>query len=96
MSDRQNKSVQGPAGEPTNRDGRPLDSDRRVLALVMVGILLLVILAAFTYLAVFGECKVRTDALMTLVGVVFGPLVALVGSIVGFYFGAKSRGYEGH
>jgi hypothetical protein len=68
-------------------DPRPQeDSARRNIAYLLIGLLWLVVAAVFILIA-FGSINV-TD--LKELGVILGPLVALVSAATGFYYGTKS------
>jgi hypothetical protein len=77
---------------PTDPQTVPIAREkvRGNLAYILIGTLAAEVLLAFIALA---ARLIGIDDLKTLLEVVFGPTVALVGSVIGFYFGAtKSDG----
>lgn len=64
------------------------ETARKTIALTLIWTLIGVLVAAFACVAfAMGS----PDLLMKLLTLVFTPLVALVGSAVGFYFGAQTK-----
>lgn len=68
---------------PITREAE-LDRTRKILALVLLGILAIEVVAAL--MAVFFAATV-TAAMKDMLGLVFTPTIALVGAATGFYFG---------
>ena len=50
-----------------------------------------IIVLAFAFVFVMPGSSANIDALKALLEITFGPIVALVGAVTGFYFGEKSR-----
>jgi len=67
----------------------PHDAAQRRIAYLLVGTLTGVIAACFLGLAFDWFSIAELDSLLTLV---FGSLVGLVGAVTGFYFGGKAGG----
>jgi hypothetical protein len=68
---------------------RTIHSDdwaRVTLALVLVGLLVILTVGAGLYVATWPEKKQAIEMFLKLV---FAPVIALVGSVVGFYFGSR-------
>lgn len=68
---------------------------RGYIAIALLIILGLVVAAAFGYLWVLPltpNTKEYTANLITLLQIIFGPIVALVGTALGYYFGSKGNG----
>lgn len=77
----------------------PLDDSRVrasisywLLALLTATIVLAFIATAFILAdpVTAGSSDIRFDQLLRVLNVVFGPIIALVSSVVGFYFGART------
>lgn len=74
----------------------PDDITRRVVAYVLLGLIFMVVLIAFTDLFVINAQAIPrsgnedAERLMKLMNVVFGPIITLFSSVVGFYFGART------
>lgn len=66
----------------------PDDWARVTLALVLVGLLVVLTLGAGYYVA---TAPAKEQAIETYLKLVFTPVVGLVGSVVGFYFGSRSK-----
>lgn len=76
-----------PRAAPYN-PARHRESMRGWLAVILVGVVVLVI--------VFAGCalwhgKIEIADLQAFLQIVFTPLIALVGSVIGFYYGGKSE-----
>lgn len=67
-----------------------------ILAVIVVDALLLVAFINFAPSGALGPAALAADAkadserLVAILNIVFGPVVTLVGSVTGFYFGAKT------
>ena len=73
---------------------KAVDRARQMIAIWLLVILLIIIAAAFFALIWVFVCspasgKDNFDHLAVLLNIVFGPVVTLVGSATGFYFGAS-------
>lgn len=67
---------------------RQQEDMRGRMALALIGLLAFVVAAAFVSLWVEGGLAEGTKDLLTLV---LGPVVTLVGSVIGYYFGGQVR-----
>jgi hypothetical protein len=65
------------------------DMVRGLLAVAMVGLLSGIILASFILLAIHQP---TTTDVKDLLGIILPPVVALAGTVLGFYFGGKGQG----
>lgn len=65
------------------------DAARVILAFVLVGLLAFVVILTTIY-AVTGNAK-EEATIESYLKIVLAPIVGIVGSVVGFYFGAKSQ-----
>jgi hypothetical protein len=65
------------------------ESARKTLALILVGIFGIEVIGALAALVFFG---VNLQDLKDIIPLILGPTVALVGSVVGFYFGTQEAG----
>ncbi len=77
-----------------NRDAE-LDKARKIIAYALLailgGVILLLAFIPLTYLLLVNEAnKNQLEPVLQLISIIFGPVVALVGSATGFYFGAQS------
>lgn len=70
---------------------------RRWVSFALLGLLAAIVVASFVGLfwafykpAAAGVQDVRFGYMTDLLNIVFGPVIALVSSVVGFYFGAKT------
>ncbi len=76
------------------------DEARRTIAMMLLRTLIFVILFAFAVLAGIlfwaqpNNPAAANESLVDLLNIIFGPVVTLVGSATGFYFGANSRGRD--
>jgi hypothetical protein len=80
-----------PLGAPALKKTNRWDDAARVgLAFILVGLLAFVVIVT-TIAVVTGKASQETtvDAYLK---VVLSPIIGIVGSVVGFYFGAKSQG----
>jgi uncharacterized membrane protein len=77
--------------ESTWNQARTREQMRSVLAASLVLLLAVVTLLPLLFIALN---MVSIDDLDTLLKIVFAPVVALVGSVVGFYFGAEVASRE--
>jgi hypothetical protein len=80
--------------EPYN-EAKDQNQARRTIAYWLLGIMSLVVVLAFILLftilaASTTSTSNRVEHLITLMNVLFGPIITLVGSATGFYFGAQS------
>lgn len=67
---------------------RQREDMRARVALALVGLLAFVVVAAFVTLWVEGGLAEGTKDLLTLI---LGPVVTLVGSVIGYYFGGQAQ-----
>jgi hypothetical protein len=65
------------------------ETARKTIALTLIWTLIGVLVVSFSILGFSCGAKDANESLMKLLTLVFTPLVALVGSAVGFYFGAQ-------
>ncbi len=63
------------------------ESVRSAVALILIGIMAATIIASFILLWIHPD---RSRELHDLLALIFGPLVALVGAAIGYYFGAQA------
>lgn len=76
------------------------DEARRTIAMMLLRTLVFVILSAFLVLGGLlfwadpADPAAANKSLVDLLNIIFGPVVTLVGSATGFYFGANSRGRD--
>ncbi len=68
---------------------------RRIVSYLLLALLSAVVFAAFIALFIINDGAGKDDAqdaarLMQLMNIVFGPVVTLFSSVVGFYFGART------
>ncbi|MGQ0529962.1 MAG: hypothetical protein ACT4PG_09150 [Panacagrimonas sp.] len=77
---------QGPVVEPFNID-KEQEKIRGLIAQALVVLLAILVLFAFITLWVFSSAFADLEKLMT---IVFGPVIALVGTAIGYYFGGKN------
>jgi hypothetical protein len=93
--------VKSAAAVEPNYDPAPAqEKARAIIAYILLAVLVLVAIVMLIAALVLAQacyastdCKNAKDALAVLtnaVGLVFTPIVGLVGSVIGFYFGAKS------
>lgn len=68
---------------------RTLDKWRGAIALLLLGLLWATV--AMSFLALITDAVTMTD-LKELLTIIFGPVVALVGSALGFFFGGGRGG----
>jgi Asp/Glu/hydantoin racemase len=87
--------VEDEKGAPAAAVGTPqpgrrhtIDSTRELIAGALVGLLAIVTLGAVVYVMASPGDEPAVEALLKLV---FTPIIGLVGSVVGFYFGAQSE-----
>ena len=72
------------------------DITRRIVAYVLLGLIFTIVLIAVTDLFVINAQALPRSGdddaarLMKLMDVVFGPIITLFSSVVGFYFGART------
>jgi uncharacterized RDD family membrane protein YckC len=72
------------------------DLTRRVVAYVLLALIFVIVAIAFADLFIIDlnapahVSDDEADRLMKLMDVVFGPIVTLFSSVVGFYFGART------
>jgi hypothetical protein len=78
-----------PLGAPSLKKNRWDDAARVVLAFVLVGLLAFVVILTSIY-AVTGSAT-REATIESYLKIVLSPIIGIVGSVVGFYFGAKSQ-----
>jgi hypothetical protein len=76
----------GPAFEPFNI-AKEQEKVRGVIAQALIVLLAVIILFAFISLWTFSSGFPDLEKLMT---IVFGPVIALVGTAIGYYFGGKT------
>ncbi len=76
-----------PLGSSLGAQGTLSDWTRLALAGGLLLILAVLTLGAFWYVAVYPS---RESAIEALLKLVFTPVIGLVGSVVGFYFGSRS------
>lgn len=76
----------GPQTEPYNHL-KQQEQVRGRIAEGLTAMLALIILLAFLTLWVFSSAFADLEKLMT---IVFGPVIALVGTAIGYYFGGKT------
>jgi uncharacterized membrane protein YeaQ/YmgE (transglycosylase-associated protein family) len=83
--------------KPTISDTSYNPAEDREKARGWIAFALIGLLGAALGLSFFGAWHkaIDSETLMKLMGLVFTPLVALVGSAVGFYFGGQLKG-DGH
>ena len=67
------------------------EQKRGLIALILVSALCGIIVLAFAYAALMPSSTATTEALKSLLEIVFAPIVGLVGAVTGFYIGEKSR-----
>lgn len=77
---------QGPVVEFFNLD-KEQEKVRGIIAQGLVVLLAVLVLFAFITLWAFSSTFADLEKLMT---VVFGPVIALVGTAIGYYFGGKN------
>jgi hypothetical protein len=65
------------------------DIARISLSFLLVGILAVVVVISVVTVATNGKSEPTIEALLK---VILSPIIGLVGSVVGFYFGAKASG----
>jgi len=75
-------------GAPTLQKDRWDDAARVILAFILVGLLAFVVILTCIY-AVSGNAK-QEATIESYLKIVLSPIIGIVGSVVGFYFGAKS------
>jgi hypothetical protein len=78
-----------PLGAPSLKKDRWDDAARVILAFVLVGLLAFVVILTTIY-AVTGNAK-QEATIESYLKIVLSPIIGIVGSVVGFYFGAKSQ-----
>jgi hypothetical protein len=78
-----------PLGAPRLKKNRWDDAARVILAFILVGLLAFVVIAT-TISAVTGT-KSQEAVIESYLKIVLSPIIGIVGSVVGFYFGAKSQ-----
>ena len=80
--------------EPYNQT-KETDAARKYIAFWLIGILSgVVAIALLTCLVLIyfdTNDKDRFDHLLAVINLIFGPIIALVGSATGFYFGSQSQ-----
>jgi len=74
---------------PSLKKNRWDDAARVILAFVLVGLLAFVVILTTIY-AVTGNAK-QEATIESYLKIVLSPIIGIVGSVVGFYFGAKSQ-----
>jgi hypothetical protein len=75
-------------GAPTLQKNKWDDAARVILAFILVGLLAFVVILTCIY-AVTGNAK-QEATIESYLKIVLSPIIGIVGSVVGFYFGAKS------
>ena len=65
----------------------PQENTRAIIAFALIGLLTVLVISAVV--GVF-LAAISLERLTHVFGLVFGPVVGLVGTVVGFYFGAKT------
>ncbi len=80
--------TQGPQTEPYNHL-RQQELVRGRIAEALTAMLAITILLAFLTLWAYGTTFADLEKLMT---IIFGPVIALVGTAIGYYFGGKTSG----
>lgn len=82
--------------DPATKDN-PDDKTRRGISYwlltLLTGLIIVSFIAIFIANGLAGDADdaaADADRLITLVNIVFGPVVTLVSSVVGFYFGART------
>ena len=75
-------------GAPTLQKNKWDDVARVTLAFILVGLLAFVVILTCIY-AVTGNAK-EEATIESYLKIVLSPIIGIVGSVVGFYFGAKS------
>ena len=88
-----NPSVAPPLGDPKYEETRAQGRTREVIAVWLLGLLCVVVGLAFTayfldYDAVPPEKRFAN--LKSLLDVLIGPIITLLSSAIGFYFGSRS------
>jgi hypothetical protein len=83
----------GQLGAPSLEKNRWDDAARVILAFVLVGLLAFVVILTTIY-AVTGNAK-EEATIESYLKIVLSPIIGIVGSVVGFYFGAKSQSKSG-
>lgn len=76
--------------EPWNQE-RERDQTRSIVAGALILLLIAIVILPFVLLAIKAIDIVALD---TLLKIVFAPVVGLVGSVIGFYFGSQSSRKE--
>jgi len=76
----------GPPQKPYNF-AKKQEKVRGLIAQGLIVMLAIIILLAFISLWYFGSSFADLEKLMT---IIFGPVIALVGTAIGYYFGGKS------
>lgn len=86
--------------EPETRKNLTDSATRQLISFLLLALLTTIIVVAFAELIYINafvppgnsmtEAADDADRLMSLVNVIFGPVVTLFSSIVGFYFGART------
>lgn len=86
------------AGAPTRGLGTPVTEPydpepkrewaRAIIALTLIGLLIAIVMASFVTLWVHPDYLEQMRGLLELI---FAPIIALVGSATGFYFGGKTK-----
>jgi hypothetical protein len=66
------------------------DAARVILAFILVGLLAFVIIVTTIYAV--GATAKQEATIESYLKIVLSPIIGIVGSVVGFYFGAKSQG----
>lgn len=76
------------------------EATRQIVAFVLLFLLFIIVIAAFVLLGLINyadsantsvdDNQADAERLMALMNVVFGPVVTLFSSVVGFYFGART------
>jgi hypothetical protein len=78
--------------EPYNSE-KARDKARENIAYALIGILagtILATLALSGWLLAPGDADGNADRLVRVLNIIFGPIITLVGSATGFYFGAQT------
>lgn len=83
---RENLAPEGPSVEPFNIH-REQEKVRGIIAQGLVVLLSMIILFAFITLWLYIKNFSDLEKLLT---IIFGPVIALVGTAIGYYFGGKS------
>ncbi|HEY9418459.1 MAG TPA: hypothetical protein VIQ30_27155 [Pseudonocardia sp.] len=78
-----------PLGAGVQRQGaHSVDQTREYLAYSVVGLLALLTLGSTTWVLIWPANEPAIEAILK---IVFTPVIGLVGSVVGFYFGAQTK-----